>query len=212
MIKKKTHLETLIGSIEKMMLTAKTKGQLRSKEIFLLNLVGKIILEHSELISFKDKQRLTNMYFAIMNKYSKLICKAEIKRNYHFESYLDALNVADNCYTANEEEKIVYWQEDFTLDNNAIQIVAGNEVYVSTLPSDTYEVFEQGKDIEYSKVGKIVFLALNSETTNYIIKDSLGNDVSHSFEIALFPELHATLIISDNIYSYGTMNFKIIKQ
>ena len=61
-------------------------------------------------------------------------------------------------------------------------------------------------------VGKIIFLALESNTIDYIVKDNLNINVTHTFEITLIPHLNATLFISDNNYSHGTMNFKIIKQ
>lgn len=212
MITNKNHLETVVGSLNKMILIAQQKGVLNSKELFLVNLIGKIILEDHNEMSFKDKQRLINMYFAIINKYSKIICKSELKRNYAFTSYLDANTIPSKCYIAPLNKSILYWQEVYTLNNSQITDLVDNQSYLIDKPSDTYENFEIGKNIDYTKVGKIVFLALESDTVNYIIKDVLNNDVTHTFNISLIPQLNATLFISDNNYSHGIMNFKIIKQ
>ena len=106
----------------------------------------------------------------------------------------------------------MYWQEIYTLNNSQITELIDDTSYLTDKPSDTYENFEIGKNIDYTKVGKIVFLALESDTVNYIIKDVLNNDVTHTFNISLIPQLNATLFISDNNYSHGIMNFKIIKQ
>ena len=212
MITNKNHLETVVGSLNKMILIAQQKGVLNSKELFLVNLIGKIILENHNEISFKDKQKLTNMYFAIINKYNKIICRSELKRNYAFTSYLDANLLPNKCYIAPLNKSILYWQEVYTLNNSQITELIDDTSYLTDKPSDTYENFEIGKNIDYTKVGKIVFLALESDTLNYTIKDVLNNDVTHTFSITLIPQLNATLFISDNNYSHGIMNFKIIKQ
>ena len=109
-------------------------------------------------------------------------------------------------------KSILYWQEVYTLDNTAITNLVDDTNYLTNIPSDTYEAFEIGVNIDYTKIGKIIFLALESNTMNYIVKDALDNDVTHTFEITLVPQLNATLFISDNTYSHGTMKFKIIKQ
>lgn len=212
MITNKNHLETVVGSLNKIILIAQQKGVLNSKELFLVNLIGKIVLEDYNEMPFKDKQRLTNMYFAVMNKYSKIICKSELKRNYAFTSYLDANIIPNKCYIAPVIKAIFYWQELYNLDNSQIIDFVDDQNYLNDKPSDTYENFEIGKNIDYNKIGKIVFLALESDTLNYTIKDVLNNDVTHAFTITLIPQLNATLFVSNNNYSHGTMNFKIIKQ
>ena len=211
MIKKKEHLETLVGSINKLFNNAKSKGILNSKELFLLNIIGKILLNDYYDMSFDDQKKLLSLYYNMLNKYSKILCKSALKRNYIFSSYLDSLNIANNCYTYTKVEEILYWQENFTLSNVEIKALIDNQSYLINKPSDTYNNFEIGKDINYEDIGKIVFLAMESSDLNYEIKDALGNNIAHTFQVELVPQLNATLFISDNIYSHGSINFKIKK-
>lgn len=72
------HLESLIGSINKMFLNAQNKGILKAKELSLLNLVYKLLkydcfthMDHS------DQRKLLSLYYKLFNKYS-FLCKTEL--------------------------------------------------------------------------------------------------------------------------------------
>ena len=206
----KNHLGVLIGSIDKIYKRAQTVGKLESKEIYYLNIIYKL-LNNLELTNSQNNQLIT--FYNKLSFYSDNICPPKIIKKYQTtpKPKFEQAEVTD-CNTVISNKSILYWQEVYTLNNSQITELVDNTNYLVDKPSDTYENFETGKNIDYTKVGKIVFLALESDTVNYIIKDVLNNDVTHTFNISLIPQLNATLFISDNNYSHGIMNFKIIKQ
>ena len=206
----KNHLGVLIGSIEKIYKRAQLNGKLETVDIYYLNIIYKLLnkleltnSENNQLISFYNK----------LSFYSNNICSPKVIKKYQTTPkpiFEQAQNT--DCNTIPMNKSILYWQEVYTLDNTAITNLVDDTNYLTNIPFDTYEAFEIGVNIKYTKIGKILFLALESNTLNYIVKDTLDNDVTHTFEIILIPHLNATLFISDNNYSHGTMNFKIIKQ
>ena len=206
----KNHLGVLIGSIDKIYKRAQMVGKLESKEVYYLNIIYKL-LNNSELTNSQNNQLIT--FYNKLSFYSDNICPPKVIKKYQTtpKPKFEQAEVTD-CNTVISNKSILYWQEVYTLNNSQITELVDNTNYLVDKPSDTYENFEIGKNIDYTKIGKIVFLALESDTVNYIIKDVLNNDVTHTFNISLIPQLNATLFISDNNYSHGIMNFKIIKQ
>ena len=211
-IKEKQHISTIIESIVRTYKRAKVNGILKSNEIYYLNIIKKL-LSNENLVLTNDQNNLLISIYNKLSFNSKQMCSPKIYKSYQTTPIIkfEQAEVTD-CNTYSKNELIFYWQELYTLDNTAIAELVDNTGYLVNKPSDTYENFEIGKNIDYNKVGKIIFLALESDTVNYIIKDVLNNDVTHTFNISLIPQLNATLFISDNNYSHGIMNFKIIKQ
>jgi hypothetical protein len=205
----KNHLGVLISSIDKIYKKAQMVGKLESKEIYYLNIIYKL-LNNLELTNSQNNELIT--FYNKLSYYSKNICPPKVIKKYQTTITPKFQQLESNdCNTYPKNKNILYWQENYILNNSQITTLIDDTNYLIDKPSDTYENFEIGKNIEYSKIGKIIFLALESNTTNYQIKDNLNNDVTHTFNIQLVPVLNATLFISDNIYSYGTQNFKIIK-
>ena len=206
----KNHLGVLIGSIDKIYKKAQMVGKLESKEVYYLNIIYKL-LNNLELTNSQNNQLIT--FYNKLSFYSDNICPPKIIKKYQTtpKPKFEQAEVTD-CNTVISNKSILYWQEVYTLNNSQITNLVDDTNYLIDKPSDTYENFEIGKNIDYTKVGKIVFLALESDTISYIIKDDLNINVTHTFEITLIPHLNATLFISDNNYSHGIMNFKIIKQ
>ena len=206
----KNHLGVLIGSIDKIYKRAQMVGKLESKEVYYLNIIYKL-LNNLELTNSQNNQLIT--FYNKLSFYSDNICPPKVIKKYQTtpKPKFEQAETTD-CNTYPKNKSILYWQEIYTLNNSQITELVNNTNYLVDNPSDTYENFEIGKNIDYTKIGKIVFLALESNTTNYTIKDDLNIDVTHTFNISLIPQLNATLFISDNNYSHGIMNFKIIKQ
>ena len=206
----KNHLGVLISSIDKIYKKAQMVGKLESKEVYYLNIIYKL-LNNSELTNSQNNQLIT--FYNKLSFYSDNICPPKVIKKYQTtpKPKFEQAEVTD-CNTVPSNKSILYWQEIYTLNNSQITELIDDTSYLIDKPSDTYENFEIGKNIDYIKYGKLVFLALESDTTNYIVRDSLNIDVTHTFNITLIPHLNATLFISDNNYSHGTMNFKIIKQ
>ena len=206
----KNHLGVLIGSIDKIYKKAQMVGKLESKEVYYLNIIYKL-LNNSELTNSQNNQLIT--FYNKLSFYSDNICPPKVIKKYQTtpKPKFEQAEITD-CNTYSKNELIFYWQEIYTLNNSQITDLVDDTNYLTDKPSDTYENFEIGKDIKYSNVGKIIFLALESNTIDYIVKDNLNINVTHTFDITRIPHLHATLFISDNNYSHGTMNFKIKKQ
>ena len=206
----KNHLGVLIGSIDKIYKRAQMVGKLESKEIYYLNIIYKL-LNNLELTNSQNNQLIT--FYNKLSFYSDNICPPKVIKKYQTTpkpKFEQAENTDCNTYPKNKS--ILYWQEVYTLNNSQITELVDDTNYLIDKLSDTYENFEIGKNIDYTKVCKIIFLALESNTIDYIVKDNLNINVTHTFEITLIPHLNATLFISDNNYSHGIMNFKIIKQ
>ena len=206
----KNHLGVLIGSIDKIYKRAQMVGKLESKEVYYLNIIYKL-LNNLELTNSQNNQLIT--FYNKLSFYSDSICPPKVIKKYQTtpKPKFEQAEVTD-CNTYPKNKSILYWQEVYTLTINEIEELIDDTNYLINIPSNTYEAFEIGVNIDYTKIGRILFLALESDTINYTIKDELNNDVSNIFQITLIPQLNATLFISDSIYSHGTMNFKIIKQ
>lgn len=206
----KQHLSVLIGSIEKIYNKARLNGKLEVKDIYYLNSIYKL-LNKVELTNSQNNMLIN--YYNKLAYYSDTICPPKVIKKYQTTPIpkFQQLESTD-CNTYSKNKSILYWQEPYTLNDSQITDLVDDTNYLVDKSSDTYENFEIGKNIDYNKVGKLIFLALESNTINYIIKDDLNIDVTHTFNISLIPQLNATLFISDNNYSHGIMNFKIIKQ
>ena len=205
----KNHLGVLISSIDKIYKKAQLHGKLETKEIYYLNIIFKL-LNKLELTNSQNNQ-LINFYNKL-SFYSNNICPPKVIKKYQTTpkfKFEQAENTDCNNYPKNKA--ILYWQELYTLDNTAITDLVDNTNYLVDKPSDTYENFEIGKNIDYTKVGKIVFLALESDNREFVVTDVLNNDVTHTFTLTYLPQLNATLFISDNIYAHGTMFFRFKK-
>jgi len=205
----KQHLSVLISSIEKIYNKVILTGKIEIRDIYYLNIIYKLL--NKVELSNSQNNMLIN-YYNQLSYHSDSICPPKVIKKYQTTLIpkFQQLEPAD-CNTYSKNKSILYWQENYTLNNSQIIATIDNTNYLINKPSDTYQNFETGKNIDYNKIGKIIFLSLESNTTNYQIKDFFNNDVTHTFNIQFVPVLNATLFISDNIYSYGTQNFKIIK-
>ena len=206
----KNHLGVLIGSIDKIYKRAQMVGKLESKEVYYLNIIYKL-LNNLELTNSQNNQLIT--FYNKLSFYSDNICPPKVIKKYQ-TTPKPKFEQAENtdCNTVISNKSILYWQEVYTLNNSQITDLVDNTNYLMDKPSDTYENFEIGKNIDYIKIGKIVFLALESNNGDFVITDVLNNNVTHTFSLTYLHQLNSTLFISDNNYSHGTMNFKIIKQ
>ena len=206
----KNHLGVLIGSIEKIYKRAQLIGKLEIIDIYYLNIIYKL-LNKLELTNDENNQLID--YYNKLSFYSENICPPKVIKKYQ-TTPKPKFEQAENtdCNTVVLNKSILYWQEVYTLNNSQITNLVDDTNYLVDKPSDTYENFEIGKNIDYTKVGKIVFLALESDNKDFVITDVLNNDVTHTFSLTYLPQLNATLFISDNNYAYGNLFFKINKQ
>lgn len=195
-----------------MFLNAKNKGIIKNKELYLLNMIFKLVdlnclIGDSEI----NKKKLNSLYYKILNKYS-FLCKSDLDRTYYFKSknINKTFEVDQSCEIITKEYKIYYWQSEVIKDEISQIKLLINPTFLSTKQFDTYQNFELGKTITYSDIGRICFLDSNSNTVNYEIKDILGNLITDQFDIENLPN-NQTLIVSKNIMSFGDIKLKIKK-
>jgi hypothetical protein len=156
---------------------------------------------------------------------------------FYFKDYLDAFDAEERAYIdakykleklskcirklgisikeiIEEYQKlnlVYYWQEPFTLSNDAIYNLVTNMSYVLSKGYDTFVNFQEGKVIPYTGFGPLVFVITNSNTVDYILKDSVNNIITSLFDFYVVPSINSTLIISKNDYSEGNLFIKIEK-
>lgn len=205
----KQHLSVLIGSIEKIYNKVILTGKIEIRDIYYLNIIYKL-LNNVEL-SNNQNNMLIN-YYNQLSHYSDSICPPKVIKKYQTTPTPRFQQLeSEDCNTYTKNKSILYWQEVYTLNNSEITELIDDTNYLIDKPSDTYENFEIGKNIDYTKIGKVVFLALESDNRDFVITDVLNNDVTHTFSLIYLPQLNATLFISENNYSYGTMFFRFKK-
>lgn len=205
----KQHLSVLIGSIEKIYNKVILTGKIEIRDIYYLNIIYKLL--NKVELSNSQNNMLIN-YYNQLSYHSDSICPPKVIKKYQTTPIpkFQQLESTD-CNTYLKNKSILYWQENYNLNNSQITELVDNTNYLINKPFDTYENFEIGKNINYNNIGKVVFLALESDNKDFVITDILNNDVTHTFELIYLPQLNATLFLSDNNYSYGTMFFKLKK-
>lgn len=96
------HLESLIGSINKLVENAKNKGIIRSKELYLLNLIYKLISNkcfNNEITN--EEKSLLNLYYKLFSKYS-FLCRTDLNTDYYLNNNTNNLYINTNTNTAPE--------------------------------------------------------------------------------------------------------------
>jgi hypothetical protein len=204
------HALVLNASLKKLFDQGKLNGKLKPEDLYILNVLYNLITECNITITQEQRKQLECLYFTIYNN-SPHICK--VKGVVGFPVNLDTKFIVQepndqDIYTV--ISKVSYWQESLGTDAQEILDLIDTGEYIDTKLADTKVVFEAGKDITYSTVGLIVFaLNCSEESTKYAIYDILNNDVTNGFQSFYNSALTTRIFISSNIYSFGTINFKI---
>ncbi len=139
-----------------------------------------------------------------------------IKQKYKFTKVVSCLrrhgiNI-DNIEDVFFNYPVFYWQLDNPIDDisDVIPLLSNN--YLATKPVDTFQKFNQGKIIEYNLIGRIVFTIKNADSSNFILNDSLGNDITDEFNTYYDTVNKFALFVSDIPYSHGNVYFKFKQQ
>ena len=103
---------------------------------------------------------------------------------------------------------VYYWQLDNPLSYIIDVIPLLSDAYLATQPVDTFNTFTQGKIIAYEQIGRIVFTIKNTDSTNFILMDSLGNNITDQFDTYYDSVNKYALFVSKIPYSYGNVFFK----
>jgi len=208
----KSHIATIINSLDKIYRQSKINGELNPLDIYYINIIYKLLYYCDTDITNKERNQLINIYNNISFK-SDNICYNTNIEVFHLNTKITFVQSdCDDCDNEPVElSKIYYWQEEnpVTTINDILPLV--DEDYLADKLFDTLENFEIGKTISYTNIGRIGFIITNSETIDYELQDILGNNITEFFDFIVIDDLKYTLIVSKNIYTFGDAFIKIIK-
>jgi hypothetical protein len=109
------------------------------------------------------------------------------------------------------ESKVYYWQLTNTADTITQVIPLLSPSYILGKPSSPFSVFEAGNIVSYASVGRICFAIMPTQIQNFLILDSLNNDVTDEFDIHYENSMSLALFVSKIPYSFGSIYFKFKK-
>ena len=121
------------------------------------------------------------------------------------------LNPSNIVCQVEANTEVCYWQLDNTEDRLEEVIPLINESFLSALPRASFSDFEVGKIVSYTEIGRICFAISPTQVQNFIITDSLNNDITDAFDVDYNVELNLALFVSKAVYSYSTIYFKFKK-
>jgi hypothetical protein len=106
---------------------------------------------------------------------------------------------------------VYYWQLDNTEDTITEVIPLLSPAYIAVKSSLPFSVFEAGNIVSYANVGRICFAVMPTQLQNFLILDSLNNDVTDEFDIHYENTMSLALFVSKIPYSFGNIYFKFKK-
>jgi hypothetical protein len=106
---------------------------------------------------------------------------------------------------------VYYYQLDSLTDTIFTENALLNSMYLSTKPSSALSVFEEGKIVNYSGVAKIAFVIMPTASQNFVISDSLNNDVTDDFVSLYDVPTNRVIFVSKLPYSNSSIYFKFKK-
>lgn len=121
------------------------------------------------------------------------------------------INVDDFNEELFTDMQVYYWQLDNPIDDITNVIPLINSTYLNDKPVLPFESFEDGENVSYSLIGRAVFAIKETDILNFLIFDSLNNDVTDEFDIDYNATFKTILFVSKVHYSFSTMYFKFKK-
>jgi hypothetical protein len=109
------------------------------------------------------------------------------------------------------DNQVYYWQLTNTEDDITEVIPLLSPVYIAAKPNVPFSVFEAGNIVSYNNVGRICFAVMPTQVQNFLISDSLNNDVTDEFDIYYKNSMSLALFVSKLVYSHSNIYFKFKK-
>ena len=211
-INEQNHTSVLISSLDNIYNQGKLNGKLNSVNLYILNIIFKLLNNCCITLENYQKRELMELYRKIYFN-SDSICKVSNIQKYTLpiKNTFTQAEIED-CNQVNTFPKIYYWQDNDL--NSTFQSFVDNVIidsYFDDKEYDTYQNFELGKTITYSKIGKILFAAFDVLNSNLNIYDVLNNDITDQFNKTYIDNYNLALFVSKNNYSHGSIKIKIIK-
>ena len=154
---------------------------------------------------FREKFLATNAEEAtyVTTKYKYLTISKCMKKA--------GLNPSNIVCQVEANTEVCYWQLNNTEDRLEEVIPLINESFLSTLPRASFSDFEVGKIVSYTEVGRICFAISPTQVQDFVITDSLNNDITDAFDVDYNETLDLALFVSKAVYSYSSIYFKFKK-
>jgi hypothetical protein len=119
------------------------------------------------------------------------------------------INIAELETIATKTNSLVYyWQLTNPIDNITDVDPIFDMDYLVGKPFADYSVFEQGKIINYTNIGRIAFAVTSTTGVDFELKDSLGNDITDDFDSVYYPTNSILLLVSKLVQSYSNIYFR----
>ena len=107
---------------------------------------------------------------------------------------------------------VYYWQLDNTIGEiNSVASSMSVVNYLDDKPYLPFSTFEQGVNINYTKIGRIAFAIKETDIQNFLLNDSLGNDVTNDYDVRYLAGTKTALFVSKSVISITTLFFKFKK-
>ena len=215
-VNEKSHYATVISSLNKEYYKVRVGKQINAVDIYLLDITFNL-LNGSELTLLDSEiECLLDIYSVIINSSKNICintyldtCKSDIKSKFIQADNTDCGSIGSETDVEIVLNRVYYWQEDSIL-NKYEDIIPeiGNRIK----QDDTLSAFNIGKTISYSNIGRVCFLIDNTlPSDEYSLYDILDNNVTSAFSRYYDTTEKYTVFISNNIYAYGDILFKIKK-
>ena len=185
-INEKNHTSTVISSLNKIYNLGKINGKLDSINLYILNIIYKLLDGCCLHLTSVEIKQLLNLYNTIYF-YSSEICHNNLLESYN-PAYKPLFFQAEttDCNNYPVFENIYYWQETNTQYNigDVALLIPVDECFaiLDTLPTDTYKIY-----------------------------DIINNDITHMFEKRFVNDINTILFMSNSLYSHSITNIKIKK-
>jgi len=206
------HIPVLISSLDKIYNKSKITGSLSSKNLYILNIVFKLLNGCCLTLNNEQRRKLMAIYSSIYFN-SQDICKVKNLIKYQIPvktKFFQAETI--DCNTYPKFENVFYWQEeDYSTTYNDLLPLVNQTGYFTNKQQDSLISFNEGKLINYTNIGRLCFAILESNNSSYNLIDILNNNVTDTFDTHYYQDINTTLFVSKYIYSNGEINFKIIK-
>lgn len=112
-----------------------------------------------------------------------------------------------------EKDTIVYyWQLDNITDAlDEVNTAITGLTYLNTKSNLSFINFQEGRNVNYTLVGRAVFAISPTQIQDFIIEDSLGNNITDEFDTSFNDDFKLAVFVSKNYYVPSTLYFKFKK-
>jgi len=209
------HASILNASLSKIYNQARIKGKLDSIDLYLLNVLFKYLNDCNLVLTHDQKKKLQCIYRILYNT-SPDICKVSSLQGFKSPASLKTkFIVADitDQPTPPLIPKVYYWQEEtpFTEYPDIIDAIV-NDSYLLDKPFINKTEFTFTLEVPLTHIGRVAFACEPGFiSTGFVIKDTLGNVITHAFTRHDILDLKVVLFVSEYVHSHGTFTAVVIE-